>query len=176
MKKSSHLCIRFFGTIRLFGSLEYLSCEICNFGPSKYFGQVQTIIKISPVLWNLSLSCKCSRFLLFHLVSIKFSLHLWILSDTLKRLKEYKEVKVPIYNFVTHRREERMVPMYGANVIIFEGIFAFHDKKVVDLLDMKVGFCLDKEMCSGFFIVCNFVLQSALNFVNLKWQVVQHVD
>ena len=45
-----------------------------------------------------------------------------------------------------------MVPMYGANVIIFEGIFAFHDKKVVDLLDMKVGFCLDKEMCSVFFI------------------------
>ena len=68
------------------------------------------------------------------------------LLDTLKRLKEYKEVKVPIYNFVTHRREERMVPMYGANVIIFEGIFAFHDKKVVDLLDMKVGFCLDTEM------------------------------
>ena len=54
---------------------------------------------------------------------------------------------------MTHRREERMVPMYGANVIIFEGIFAFHDKKVVDLLDMKVGFCLDKEMCSVFFIV-----------------------
>ena len=74
------------------------------------------------------------------------SSNFWILSDTLKRLKEYKEVKVPIYNFVTHRREERMVPMYGANVIIFEGIFAFHDKKVVDLLDMKVGFCLDKEM------------------------------
>ena len=45
---------------------------------------------------------------------------------------------MPIYNFVTHRREERMVPMYGANVIIFEGIFAFHDKQVVDLLDMKV--------------------------------------
>ena len=86
---------------------------------------------------------------------------------------------------MTHRREERMVPMYGANVIIFEGIFAFHDKKVVDLLDMKVGFCLDKEMCSVFFIPyghiggcqrCNFVLQNALNFVNLKWQVVQHVD
>ena len=51
---------------------------------------------------------------------------------------------------MTHRREERMVPMYGANVIIFEGIFAFHDKKVVDLLDMKVGFCLDTEMCNVF--------------------------
>ena len=64
----------------------------------------------------------------------------------MKRLKEYKEVKVPIYNFVTHRREERMVPMYGANVIIFEGIFAFHDKKVVDLLDMKVFVDTDSDI------------------------------
>ena len=67
----------------------------------------------------------------------------------MKRLKEYKEVKVPIYNFVTHRREERMVPMYGANVIIFEGIFAFHDKKVVDLLDMKVFVDTDSDIRQG---------------------------
>ena len=52
-----------------------------------------------------------------------------LLIDTLKRLKEYREVKVPIYNFVTHRREERTIPMYGANVIIFEGIFTFHDER-----------------------------------------------
>ena len=39
-----------------------------------------------------------------------------------------------------------MVPMYGANVIIFEGIFAFHDKKVVDLLDMKVFVDTDSDI------------------------------
>ena len=42
-----------------------------------------------------------------------------------------------------------MVPMYGANVIIFEGIFAFHDKKVVDLLDMKVFVDTDSDIRQG---------------------------
>ena len=37
---------------------------------------------------------------------------------------------VPIYNFVTHRREEKTVSMYGANVLIFEGILSFHNKEV----------------------------------------------
>lgn len=69
-----------------------------------------------------------------------------LLIDTLKRLKEYKEVKVPIYNFVTHRREDRMVPMYGATVIIFEGIFAFHDKTVRDMLDMKIFVDTDADI------------------------------
>jgi uridine kinase len=29
--------------------------------------------------------------------------------------------------------------MYGANVIIFEGILAFHNEDIRNLLDMKVG-------------------------------------
>ncbi len=45
---------------------------------------------------------------------------------------------MPIYNFVTHRREQKTTSMYGANVLIFEGILAFHNKDVLDLLDMKV--------------------------------------
>ncbi len=51
---------------------------------------------------------------------------------------EGKKVFVPIYNFVTHRRESKTVSMYGATVIIFEGILAFHNKDVLDMLDMKV--------------------------------------
>ena len=49
----------------------------------------------------------------------------------MQRLKDGKKVDVPIYNFVTHRREERTVSMYGANVLIFEGILSFHNKQVV---------------------------------------------
>ena len=48
----------------------------------------------------------------------------------MQRLKEGKKVDVPIYNFVTHRREEKTVSMYGANVLIFEGILSFHNKQV----------------------------------------------
>ena len=51
-----------------------------------------------------------------------------LLKQTLQRLKEGKKVEVPIYNFVTHRRETKTTSMYGANVLIFEGILAFHDK------------------------------------------------
>ena len=53
-----------------------------------------------------------------------------LLKQTLQRLKEGKKVEVPIYNFVTHRRETKTASMYGANVLIFEGILAFHDKVI----------------------------------------------
>jgi len=69
-----------------------------------------------------------------------------LLIDTLKRLKEYREVKVPIYNFVTHRREDRTIPMYGANVIIFEGIFSFHDDRVRNMMDMKIFVDTDSDI------------------------------
>ena len=55
-----------------------------------------------------------------------------LLKETLQRLKEGKKVEVPIYNFVTHRREAKTTSMYGANVLIFEGILAFHDKVIQD--------------------------------------------
>ena len=56
----------------------------------------------------------------------------------MQRLKEGKKVEVPIYNFVTHRREEKSVSMYGADVLIFEGILAFHMPEIVNMLDVKV--------------------------------------
>ncbi len=69
-----------------------------------------------------------------------------LLISTLQRLKEGKKVEVPIYNFVTHRREVKTVSMYGANVLVFEGILAFHDKKVLDFLDMKVFVDTDSDI------------------------------
>ncbi len=69
-----------------------------------------------------------------------------LLIGTLKRLKEGKKVEVPIYNFVSHRRENKTVSMYGANVLIFEGILAFHNKQVLDLLDMKVFVDTDSDV------------------------------
>ncbi|XP_042871751.1 uridine-cytidine kinase-like 1 isoform X2 [Penaeus japonicus] len=64
---------------------------------------------------------------------------------TLSRLKEGKKVEVPIYNFVTHRRETKTKTMYGANVIIFEGILAFYSHDVIKLLDMKVFVDTDSD-------------------------------
>ncbi|KAK3862372.1 hypothetical protein Pcinc_031760 [Petrolisthes cinctipes] len=68
-----------------------------------------------------------------------------LVAKTLVRLKEGKKVEVPIYNFVTHRRETKTKTMYGANVIIFEGILAFYSPDVLKLLDMKVFVDTDSD-------------------------------
>ncbi|EGD75530.1 uridine kinase [Salpingoeca rosetta] len=61
-----------------------------------------------------------------------------LLIDTLGRLKEGKKVNVPVYDFTTHSRLPDEVVMYGANVIIFEGILAFCAAELRELLDVKV--------------------------------------
>ncbi len=69
-----------------------------------------------------------------------------LLKETLHRLKEGRKVEVPIYNFVSHSREAKTVSMYGANVLIFEGILAFHDPEILDMLDMKVFVDTDSDI------------------------------
>lgn len=69
-----------------------------------------------------------------------------LLHQTLLRLKDMRKVEVPIYNFVTHRRETKTVSMYGANVIIFEGILAFHNEDIRNLLDMKIFVETDSDV------------------------------
>ncbi|XP_022695414.1 uridine-cytidine kinase-like 1 isoform X3 [Varroa jacobsoni] len=69
-----------------------------------------------------------------------------LLIDTLKKLKEGKRVEVPVYNFVTHSREKRFKFMYGANVIIFEGILCFAHKELLEMMDMKVFIDTDSDI------------------------------
>ncbi|CAG0913796.1 unnamed protein product [Notodromas monacha] len=69
-----------------------------------------------------------------------------LLCDTLIKLKEGKKVEVPIYNFLTHSREEKTKTMYGANVVIFEGIMSFHHPGVLRLLDVKVFVDTDSDI------------------------------
>lgn len=69
-----------------------------------------------------------------------------LMLDVLKKLKEGRKVEVPVYNFVTHAREEFTKTMYGANVIIFEGILTFHSAEVLDTLDMKIFVDTDADI------------------------------
>jgi len=62
-----------------------------------------------------------------------------------------KRVEIPIYDFTTHSRRPETSTVYGANVVIFEGIFALYDKTITDLMDLKVHVS----------IVCNFFYSSA---------------
>ncbi|XP_018911744.1 uridine-cytidine kinase-like 1 isoform X1 [Bemisia tabaci] len=69
-----------------------------------------------------------------------------LLLQTLQRLKDGKNVNVPVYNFVTHTRESKTKTMYGANVIIFEGILGFYNKEVLKMLDLKIFVDTDADV------------------------------
>uniref|UniRef100_A0A674MSJ7 Uridine-cytidine kinase n=1 Tax=Takifugu rubripes TaxID=31033 RepID=A0A674MSJ7_TAKRU len=69
-----------------------------------------------------------------------------LLTDTLRKLKQGKSVKIPVYDFTTHGRQKEWKTVYGASVIIFEGIMAFTDKKLLQLLDMKIFVDTDSDI------------------------------
>ncbi|CAH1762701.1 69_t:CDS:10, partial [Entrophospora sp. SA101] len=54
-----------------------------------------------------------------------------LLYENLKDLKEGKRVEIPIYDFKTHSRLPQSTTFYGANVIIFEGVFALYDQRII---------------------------------------------
>lgn len=69
-----------------------------------------------------------------------------LMLEVLKKLKEGRKVEVPVYNFVSHSREAHTKTMYGANVIIFEGILTFHSAEVLEMLDMKIFVDTDADI------------------------------
>ncbi|KAI9150924.1 Uridine kinase [Blastocladiella emersonii ATCC 22665] len=69
------------------------------------------------------------------------------LFEVLEGLKLGKAVEVPVYDFTTHSRlADKVEKIYGANVVIFEGIFALYDKNVRDLMDLKVFVDTDSDV------------------------------
>ncbi|KNC81344.1 uridine-cytidine kinase-like 1 [Sphaeroforma arctica JP610] len=66
--------------------------------------------------------------------------------ETLKKLREGKGVELPVYDFSTHSRLKETQKMYGANVILFEGIMAFHNPELRALMDMKIFVDTDSDI------------------------------
>jgi uridine kinase len=69
-----------------------------------------------------------------------------LILKTLQQLKKGKKVNIPIYNFTTHSREYYSKTVYGANVVIFEGIMAFATKEILDLMDLKIFVDTDADI------------------------------
>ena len=57
-------------------------------------------------------------------------------AETLRGLKEGRSVQVPIYDFTTHSRLEKQKTVYGANVVIFEGIMTFVSKELLEVFEI----------------------------------------
>eukprot|EP00795_Rhopilema_esculentum_P007854 gene7854-13732_t len=66
--------------------------------------------------------------------------------ETMKKLKEGRSVQVPIYDFTSHSRLAKQKTVYGANVVIFEGIMTFVSPELLDILDMKVFVDTDSDI------------------------------
>ncbi|KAI1711234.1 uracil phosphoribosyltransferase domain-containing protein [Ditylenchus destructor] len=69
-----------------------------------------------------------------------------LLYETLVRLRDGKSVEVPVYDFTTHRRDKNPKLMYGADILIFEGILSFHRPEIAVLMDMKVFVDTDSDI------------------------------
>ncbi|TKR62374.1 hypothetical protein L596_026350 [Steinernema carpocapsae] len=67
------------------------------------------------------------------------------LCEVIRRLREGKSVEVPVYDFNTHRRDKNAKIMYGADVLIFEGILAFHHPEITSMMDIKVFVDTDSD-------------------------------
>ncbi|KJH48475.1 uridine kinase [Dictyocaulus viviparus] len=69
-----------------------------------------------------------------------------LLREVLSRLREGKSCEVPVYDFTTHSRDSNPKVMYGADVLIFEGILAFYRPDINDMMDMKVFVDTDADV------------------------------
>jgi uridine kinase len=61
-----------------------------------------------------------------------------MLVNHIMRLKQGLSVEMPLYDFVTHTRSDRIEVIEPRPVVIVEGILIFAEPRVLDLLDVRV--------------------------------------
>jgi uridine kinase len=61
-----------------------------------------------------------------------------LMVEHLRALKRGEAIRVPVYDFVHHRRSEETVEVVPRSLVLFEGIMVFVDPRVRDLLDLKL--------------------------------------
>lgn len=52
-----------------------------------------------------------------------------------------------MYSFEKHSRLEKTTTIYSPHVLILEGIFALHDQRVLDMLDLRIFAEADADLC-----------------------------
>ena len=61
-------------------------------------------------------------------------------------LKEGKTIDMPVYNFHISKRMDYTQKVSPKKIIIFEGIFSLHEKRIRDIMDIKLFFDLDSDI------------------------------
>lgn len=67
--------------------------------------------------------------------------------NCLKNLKEGNRTEIPVYSFSKHDRTDKILNIYGANVVILEGIYTLWDQKLLDFMDCKIFVDTDIDIC-----------------------------
>ncbi|KAJ2596189.1 Uridine kinase [Coemansia sp. RSA 1722] len=78
-----------------------------------------------------------------HPSSFDYATALRVLQD----LKQGKATRVPQYDFTTHSPSKESQHVYGASVVIFEGIFALYDPTILQMMDVKIFVDTDSDIC-----------------------------
>ncbi|WKK64890.1 uridine kinase [Lutimonas zeaxanthinifaciens] len=68
-----------------------------------------------------------------------------LLVEHVEELKKGNSVEQPIYSFVTHNRVSDTIITHPRKVVIIEGILIFTDKRLRDLIDIKVFVHADSD-------------------------------
>jgi uridine kinase len=60
------------------------------------------------------------------------------LRECISELRRGQACEIPVYSFALHQRTEETQYLYGASVVILEGIFVLSDPELRGLMDMKI--------------------------------------
>ncbi|KAJ6576473.1 armadillo/beta-catenin/plakoglobin [Mycena vulgaris] len=74
------------------------------------------------------------------------SIDMPMFASCLKDLKACQQSNIPIYSFTTHQRVEETKYLYGAAIIIAEGIMALQDPGLRELYDLKLFVQCDSDL------------------------------
>jgi len=69
-----------------------------------------------------------------------------LLNKHLNSLMNWESINMPTYDFTTSSRRKETIKLYPNKIIIFEGILAFYDKKIRDLMNIKIFVDLDSDI------------------------------
>ena len=69
-----------------------------------------------------------------------------MLIEQLKLIKSGKAIEHPVYSFVKHTRESYSVRVEPKPIILIEGILIFENKKLADLMDIKIFVDTDADI------------------------------
>lgn len=61
-----------------------------------------------------------------------------LMLENLKKLKDGKSCLMPQYDFVLHKRKDEFIKVEPKKIIIVDGLMVFYDKRIRDLLDLKL--------------------------------------